>query len=121
MMKHKHLAPVYLALAVAFGVLLGIIISRSNNANKTFINRGSDMNLVDKVFYLLENEYVDTVDVKKLEVEAVNTVIDKMDPHSEYFEPEVLEEVNASVYDDSLTGRMTEKEAPPSGRFPALM
>jgi carboxyl-terminal processing protease len=97
MMKHKHLAPVYLALAVAFGVLLGIIISRSNNANKTFINRGSDMNLVDKVFYLLENEYVDTVDVKKLEVEAVNTVIDKMDPHSEYFEPEVLEEVNEDL------------------------
>ncbi len=97
MMKHKHLAPVYLALAVAFGVLLGIIISRSNNANKTLINRGSDMNLVDKVFYLLENEYVDTIDVKKLEVEAVNTVIDKMDPHSEYFEPEVLEEVNEDL------------------------
>ena len=96
-MKHKYLAPVYLAIAIAFGVLLGIIISRSNDANKTFINRGGDMNLVDKVFYLLENEYVDTVEVKRLEVEAVNTIIDKMDPHSEYFEPEVLEEVNEDL------------------------
>lgn len=96
-MKHKYLAPVYLALAIAFGVLMGVVISRSNNAGNTFINKGGDMNLVDKVFYLLENEYVDTVDIEKLQVEAVNTVIDKMDPHSEYFEPEVLEEVNEDL------------------------
>ena len=96
-MKHKYLAPVYLALAIAFGVLMGIVISRSNNAGNTFINKGGDMNLVDKVFYLLENEYVDTVNIEKLQVEAVNTVIDKMDPHSEYFEPEVLEEVNEDL------------------------
>ena len=97
-MKHKHLTPIWLAVALAFGVLLGIVISRSNNANNTFIiSKGGDMNLVDKVFYLLENEYVDTVDIKTLEVEAVNTVIDKMDPHSEYFEPEVLEEVNEDL------------------------
>ena len=97
-MKHKHLTPIWLAVALALGVLLGIIISRSNNTNNTFIiNRGGDMNLVDKVFYLLENEYVDTVNIKTLEVEAVNTVIDKMDPHSEYFEPEVLEEVNEDL------------------------
>lgn len=96
-MKHKYLAPVYLALAIAFGVLMGVVISRSNNAGNTFINKGGNMNLVDKVFYLLENEYVDTVNIEKLQVEAVNTVIDKMDPHSEYFEPEVLEEVNEDL------------------------
>ena len=95
-MRRNHLIPVYLSLAVAFGVLLGIIISRSNNAN-TFINKGGDMNLVDKVFYLIEKEYVDTVNISKLQVEAVTSVIDKMDPHSEYFEPEVLEEVNEDL------------------------
>ena len=55
------------------------------------------MNLIDKVFYLIENNYVDTVDINKMQVEAVNNVIDKMDPHSEYFEPEVLEEVNEDL------------------------
>ena len=95
-MRRKHLTPIYLAVAVAFGVLLGIVISRSNNAT-TFINKGGDMNLVDKVFYLIENEYVDTVNISKLQVDAVTSVIDKMDPHSEYFEPEVLEEVNEDL------------------------
>ena len=95
-MKRKYLIPIYLAVAVAFGVLLGIVISRSNNAN-TFINKGGKMNLVDKVFYLIENQYVDTVNSEKLQVEAVKSVIEKMDPHSEYFEPEVLEEVNEDL------------------------
>ena len=95
-MKRKHLLPIYLSLAAAFGVLLGIVISRSNNTN-TFINKGGDMSLIDEVLYLLKNEYVDTVNIPKLQVEAVNSIIDKMDPHSEYFEPEVLEEVNEDL------------------------
>ena len=94
-MRRKHLTPIYLSLAVAFGVLLGIVISRSNTPN-AFVNN-SGMNLVDKVFYLIENEYVDTVNIDKLQVDAVTSVIDKMDPHSEYFEPEVLEEVNEDL------------------------
>ena len=96
-MRRKHLTPVYLCLAAAFGVLLGIVIARSNDAANSFINKGGNMNLVDKVLYLIENEYVDTVNLNKMQVEAVNSVIDKMDPHSEYFEPEVLEEVNEDL------------------------
>ena len=96
-MKRKYLTPVWLAVAVAFGVLLGIIISRSNDTAGYLINKGGDMNLVDKVFYLIENNYVDTVNMSKLQVEAVTSVIDEMDPHSEYFEPEVLEEVNEDL------------------------
>ena len=96
-MRQKHLTPIWLALAVAFGVLLGIVIARSNDASNSFINKGGNMNLVDKVFYLIENEYVDTVNIDKLQVDAVTSVIDKMDPHSEYFEPEILEEVNEDL------------------------
>ena len=95
-MKRNYLTPIFLAAAVAFGVLLGIVISRSNNA-KIFITKDGNANLVDKVFYLIENNYVDTVNMSELEVEAVTSVIDKMDPHSEYFEPEILEEVNEDL------------------------
>ncbi|MBO4574554.1 MAG: S41 family peptidase [Bacteroidales bacterium] len=96
-MKRRYLTPVWLALAVAFGVLLGIVIVGSNGATATYINMGGNANLVDKVFYLLQNEYVDTVNIQQLQVDAVNSVIDEMDPHSEYFEPEVLEEVNQDL------------------------
>ena len=95
-MRRKHLTPIYLALAAAFGVLLGIVISRSNNA-PTFVYKGGNLDLVNKVFYLIENEYVDTVNISQLQVDAVTSVIDKMDPHSEYFEPEVLEEIEEDL------------------------
>ena len=95
-MKRNYLTPIYLSIAIAFGVLLGIIIARSNNAGG-LINKGGSMTLVDKVFYLLENQYVDTINLQQLQVEAVTSVIDKMDPHSEYFEPDVLEEVNEDL------------------------
>ncbi|MGN0032613.1 MAG: S41 family peptidase [Candidatus Limimorpha sp.] len=96
-MRRNYLTPVMLSVAVAVGVLLGIIISRSNNALKTpFLNSGN-MNVVDKVLYLIENEYVDTVNINELQVKAVTSVIDGMDPHSEYFIPEVLEEVTEDL------------------------
>ena len=95
-MRRKHLTPIYLALAAAFGVLLGIVISRSNNA-PTFVYKGGNLDLVNKVFYLIENEYVDTINISQLQVDAVTSVIDKMDPHSEYFEPEVLEEIEEDL------------------------
>lgn len=95
-MKNNFLTPVWLAIALALGVMLGIAISRSNNAN-IFINKGGNTNVMDKVFYLIENEYVDSVDIEKLHVDAITSVIDKMDPHSEYFEPEILEEINEDM------------------------
>ncbi len=96
-MKRNYLTPVILSVAVAIGVLLGVIISRSNNAIKDSFLNYSNTNMIDKVFYLIENEYVDTVNLKDLQVKAVTNVIDGMDPHSEYFKPEVLEEVTEDL------------------------
>lgn len=96
-MKRNYLTPVILSVAVAIGVLLGVIISRSNNAIKDSFLNYSNTNMIDKVFYLIENEYVDTVNLKDLQVKAVTNVIDGMDPHSEYFKPEVLEDRKSVV------------------------
>ena len=96
-MKRKFLTPVYLAVAVAFGVLLGIIISNSNGLSLSLFKTNLDLGLIDKVFHLVETEYVDNVDVDKMQVDAVNGMIAKLDPHSEYFEPEVLEEITEDL------------------------
>lgn len=96
MMKRKYLTPLFLALAMALGVLMGIVISRGNS-QKTVIKGNGDLNTIESVFYLLQNEYVDTVNIQKLQVDAVTSVIDGMDPHSEYFKPEVLEEVTEEL------------------------
>lgn len=97
-MKRKHLTPVYLAVAVVFGLLLGIVISNPQRTLGVVFSDDLGRNdLINKVFYLINHEYVDTVDMSQLQVAAVRGIIDKMDPHSEYFEPEVLEAVNEDL------------------------
>lgn len=95
-MKRNILTPVFLAVAMALGVLMGIVIARSNGS-KGVVHGDGDLNTIESVFYLLQNEYVDTINIEKLQVDAVTTVIDQMDPHSEYFKPEVLEEVTEEL------------------------
>jgi len=95
-MKRNALTPIFLAFAMAFGVLLGIVIAR-NNGTKTIVQGNGSLNTIENVFYLIQNEYVDTVNIDQLQIDAVTSVIDKMDPHSEYFVPEVLEEVTEEL------------------------
>ena len=95
-MKRNVLTPVFMAVAMALGVVMGIAIARGNG-NKTVIQGSGDLNTIEKVFYLIQNEYVDTVNIDQLQVDAVTSVIDEMDPHSEYFVPEVLEEVTEEL------------------------
>lgn len=93
-MKRRVLTPVFIALAMAVGVLLGIEIANSNNKSS---RRDIDLKTIEDVFYLIKNKYVDDVDIDKLQVDAITSVIDEMDPHSEYFVPEVLEEVTEEL------------------------
>ena len=95
-MKRNVLTPVLMAVAMALGVVMGIVIARGNG-DKTVIQSKGNLNTIENVFYLIQNEYVDTVDIDQLQVDAVTSVIDEMDPHSEYFVPEVLEEVTEEL------------------------
>ena len=95
-MKRNVLTPVLMAVAMALGVVMGIVIARGNG-DKTVIQSKGNLNTIENVFYLIQNEYVDTVDIGQLQVDAVTSVIDEMDPHSEYFVPEVLEEVTEEL------------------------
>lgn len=95
-MKRDYLTPLFIIFVMAFGMMLGIMVSR-NNSQRVVMRNDSDLSTIENVFYLLQNEYVDTVDIRKLQVDAVTSVIDGMDPHSEYFVPEVLEEVTEEL------------------------
>lgn len=95
-MKNRTLLPFIFAVVLAVGVILGIMITRSNGI-KPVKNEGNNVNFIDEVFSLIDKEYVDTVNFDRLQVEAVTAVLEKMDPHSEYIVPEILEDVNDNL------------------------
>lgn len=96
-MKNKALMPIILTAVMAAGVILGFIIAKNNKIVTT--NQSSDnLSCINNVFSLIEKEYVDTIDIKKLQIKAITEVLESMDPHSEYIEPEILDDVNENLY-----------------------
>lgn len=83
------LLPMAFAAVLAAGVILGVMIAKTNTVTLSYKD-----NLADDVFSLIETEYVDTVDIKDLQVKAVTEILASLDPHSEYIAPEIFNEVN---------------------------
>ena len=96
-MKNKPLMPIIYSAILAAGVLLGIYLAKSNGITPA-PKSNSDISYINDVFSLIDNEYVDTINIKDLQVKAVTHVLESMDPHSEYIKPEILDEVNENLY-----------------------
>lgn len=88
--------PIIYSVLLAVGVLLGVYIAESNGFAVTTKDNGS-FSCVNDIFSLIDKEYVDTVNMKDLQIKAVTHVLESMDPHSEYIKPEVLDEVNENL------------------------
>lgn len=88
--------PIIYSVILVIGVLFGIYISKSNGI--VTASKGGDNLYINEIFSLIENEYVDTVNMKELQEKALTKMLESMDPHSEYIKPEVLDEVNENLY-----------------------
>lgn len=90
-MKRNTYAAVSAALGAVIGVLATLIVFTFVNRQKTFdgdYNRWRKLNLI---LQQIQENYVDTVDVKELTDAAVVAALGKLDPHSVYLPPVELE------------------------------
>ena len=90
-MKRNTYAAVSAVLAAVIGVLATLIVFTFVNRQKTFdgdYNRWRKLNLI---LQQIQENYVDTVDVKALTDAAVTAALGKLDPHSVYLPPVELE------------------------------
>lgn len=96
-MKNKVITPIILAAVLAIGVCMGLYISKSNGI-ATVSKSGDDSLFINEVFSLINDEYVDTIDMNNIQIKAVTHVLESMDPHSEYIEPKILDDVNDNLH-----------------------
>lgn len=96
-MKNKVITPIILAAVLAIGVCMGLYISKSNGI-VTVSKSGDDSLFINEVFSLINDEYVDTIDMNNIQIKAVTHVLESMDPHSEYIEPKILDDVNDNLH-----------------------
>ena len=82
--KNKRLAvwlPVIIALSIALGIFVGNHYLRLTQGKRHIYSSG---NKINAILDIIDEQYVDTVDMKQLVEDAIPKVFSELDPHSVY-------------------------------------
>lgn len=88
------LQPIYFALVLAAGVLLGYYFTFKNQTNGTVAAHGKSGGRINNLLDYIEMQYVDTVNRKQLENKTILSMLKSLDPHSDYIPAEDFSAVN---------------------------
>ena len=96
----KYILPVFTVLGVALGLIIGISISQKANAQRIVFQEGTwkiEQSKIDRLLQLMEEMYVDDLNIDSITDEAMADFVQKLDPHSSYIPKEDLEMVNSEL------------------------
>ena len=83
MNKNKSYSPLWLALAAVVGIFIGTFYANHFGGTRlSIINAGT--NKLNNLLHIVNDQYVDTVDVNALVEKAMPTILSELDPHSVY-------------------------------------
>ncbi|WP_233522441.1 S41 family peptidase [Chitinophaga silvatica] len=89
--------PLLLAVVLALGMFLGHKMPGSGNNGATVFFTKPARGPLQEVMDLIKAKYVDTLNTDKLQQEAIEGLLSKLDPHSIYITPEELQRVNEDM------------------------
>ena len=91
---NKNNLPIYFAIAVAFGVVIGAFFSGNTSLlDKSSVNEQKIKRLIN----FIQKDYVDDVNTDQLLDGAIAEMLTKLDPHSVYIPKENLQAVTESM------------------------
>ncbi|MDL2231239.1 S41 family peptidase [Porphyromonadaceae bacterium OttesenSCG-928-L07] len=80
----KVLAPITVALALVIGMYINSLFINNKAENKQELYPSRHESKLDMVLNMVNYSYVDTVDIKEIEENAIQAVIKDLDPHTVY-------------------------------------
>lgn len=98
MKKNKILLPFIFSLFLAAGLLLGSFLNFPTERRGMI--SGSNKSKLNKLIDFIESEYVDEVDTDSIVDLTVNSILEKLDPHSVYIAKNEMEQVAQSMKGD---------------------
>lgn len=91
--KNNRFMPLLMAISVVIGILIGTFYANHYSGNRlSIINSGS--NKLNNLLRLVDDQYVDTVDVNNLVEKAMPQILAELDPHSVYISAKDMEIAN---------------------------
>ena len=94
---NKNNLPIYLSIAVVFGILIGSFFGGNSNSFTSFSSNSKNELKIKKLINYIQRDYVDTVNTDKLLDGAIAQMLGKLDPHSVYIPKENLQAVTESM------------------------
>ena len=88
--------PLIIAVSVVLGILIGTFYAKHYGGNKLGIINASS-NKLNALLHVIENQYVDTVDMTELVEKTMPQILAELDPHSTYIPAKDLAEVNSEL------------------------
>ena len=88
--------PLIIAISVVAGILIGTFYARHFAGNKLGIINSSS-NKLNALLRVIDDQYVDTVNMTDLVEKAMPQILAELDPHSTYIPAQKLEEANSEL------------------------
>lgn len=98
MNKSQRFTPIYVALGVILGIIIGTFFANRFSGNRlNIINTSS--NKLNDLLHIIDDQYVDTVNMGTVVEDAMPKILEELDPHSVY-----ISAVDAQTANDDLHG-----------------
>ena len=81
--RNYRFVPLYVSLGVVLGILIGSFYANQYSQKYLSIMNGSGNKLGD-LLYIIDDQYVDRVDMNNLIEKALPQILKELDPHSVY-------------------------------------
>ncbi len=96
--KTNRFMPVIMAVCVVIGILIGSFFSNHFSGNRlNIVNSGS--NRLNNLLHIIDDQYVDTINIDSLVDKAIPQILAELDPHSVYISAK-----DAAATTDDLKG-----------------
>ena len=96
MNNKSRLTPVLIAISLVGGILIGTFYSNHFSGNRlSIINTGT--NKINYLLQMIDNQYVDTVNMNSLVEQSMPQILSELDPHSSYIPQDNAEEANEDL------------------------
>ena len=97
----KYVFPTLAVICLLLGFLIGNAVSNKVNAQRFYIQNGQlfqqPESKIDQLLDLMDEAYVEPIDVDSIADEVMQELVKRLDPHSAYIPKEDLEMVNSEL------------------------
>ena len=91
--KTNRLMPLFMAICVVVGILIGTFYANHFSGNRlNIINTSS--NKINNLLHIIDDQYVDTVNMNDLVEKAMPQILSELDPHSVYISSKDVQSAN---------------------------